>query len=118
MAAAQISITKMDAVRTAIKELGRDASPVSIQEFVKSKFGLDMTTAHVSTYRITIFRKKKCKKAVAGKAESAPAPAPVTTASASTSGPAVSLQDLEAVKELVGRVGEHDLKSLIGILGG
>jgi hypothetical protein len=52
MAAAKMpGISKMDAVRQAIKEFGRDASPTKIQEFVKTKFGLEMTTGHVSNYK-------------------------------------------------------------------
>jgi predicted flap endonuclease-1-like 5' DNA nuclease len=106
-------MSKMDAVRQAISELGKDASPIKIQEFVKSKFKMDMTTAHVSTYKTTVLREKG-KKPVAAPAS---APAPVKAAPAPAKGSAVSLSDLEAVKGLVGRVGEENLKSLIGILG-
>src|SRR5580693_100357 len=48
----------LDAVRQAISELGKDASPIKIQEFVKSKFKMDMTTAHVSNYKTTVVREK------------------------------------------------------------
>ena len=112
MAAEKMS--KMDAVRQAISVLGKDASPIKIQEFVKSKFKMDMTTAHVSNYKTTVLREKG-KKTVAAHAS---APAPVKPAPALAKGSAVSLSDLAAVKGLVGRVGEDDLKSLIGILGG
>ncbi len=56
MAAEKMS--KMDAVRKAISELGKDVSPIKIQEFVKTKFGLDMTPAHVSNYKTTVLREK------------------------------------------------------------
>jgi hypothetical protein len=110
MAAEKMS--KMDAVRTAISELGKDASPIKIQEYVKTKFKMDMTTAHVSNYKTTVLREKG-KKPVA-----APAATPVKTASASAKGSEVSLTDIETVKGLVGRLGEENLKSLVGILGG
>jgi hypothetical protein len=110
------SITKMDAVRQAISELGKDASPMKIQEFVKSKFKMDMTVGHVSNYKTTILRAKGRKPAAAKEAAAAPAPAKPAPAPAKGSG--VSLSDLAAVKGLVGRVGEENLKSLIGILGG
>jgi hypothetical protein len=119
MAAAKMpSISKMDAVRTAIKQLGKDAMPAKILEYVMAKFGLEMTSAVVYNYKSVILHAKKGKKPAAAKVESAPATAAVKAASASAKGSAVSLQDLAAVKGLVGRVGEDDLKSLIGILGG
>jgi hypothetical protein len=111
-------LSKMDAVRQAISVLGKDASPIKIQEFVRSKFKMDMTTAHVSNYKTTVLREKG-KKLVAAPA-SAPAktaPAPVKAATTSAKGSEVSLTDIEAVKGLVGRLGEKNLTSLIGILG-
>lgn len=123
----EVGISKMEAVRKALKELGKDAMPVKIQEFVKSKFGLDMTPAHVSNYKTTILRAKNENKTAPAKAapakteSNAPKAAPVKATPApakATSGAAVSLQDIEAVKGLVGRVGQANLKSLIGMLGG
>jgi hypothetical protein len=114
-------MSKMDAVRQAISVLGKDASPIKIQEFVKSKFKMDMTTAHVSNYKTTVLREKGKKPVAATASAPAPAktaPAPVKAATASARGSEVSLSDLEAVKGLVGRLGEKDLKSLVGILGG
>jgi actin-like ATPase involved in cell morphogenesis len=68
MAAAKMSISKMDAVRMAIKQLGKDAMPMKIQEYIKARFGLEITTAHVSNYKTEILRAKKGKKAAAAKA--------------------------------------------------
>jgi hypothetical protein len=115
----ETGITKIAAVKKALKELGKDAMPGKIQEYVKEKFGLEMSSSHVSNYK-THLRKRKSKKAkaVAG-AESAPATAApvVKAASASANGSSVTLSDIAAVKDLVGRVGEDKLKSLIGLLG-
>ena len=110
MAAEKMS--KMDAVRKAISELGKDASPVTIQDFVKTQFGLEMTTAHVSNYKTTVLREMKGKKPVAATETSI-----ATPVASVASGSAISLSDIETVKGLVGRVGEKDLKSLIGLLG-
>ena len=109
-------ISKVDAVRKALEELGKKAKPGAIQEYVKEKFGLEMSMSHVSNCK-TVLRKKRRKK---NAAEPAPdtAVAPVKTAPARASGAAVSLTDIAAVKDLVGRVGEENLKSLIGVLGG
>jgi hypothetical protein len=121
-AASKASISKIDAVRRAIKELGKkEAMPGAIQQFVKEKFGLEMSIAHVSNYKsLLLNKKKKGKKAeVAASVESTPATAvaPAKPAGAASNGSTVSLHDLEAVKDLVGRVGEDNLKSLIGLLG-
>jgi len=108
------TISKMGAVRAALKELGKDAMPVKIQEYVKKTYGMEMSTAHVSNYK-TYILKKKGKKAKRTKAtasdSSAPAPAKASK------GTAVSIQDVETVKELVGRVGEKNLKSLVDLVG-
>src|SRR4051812_22756774 len=45
------AVTKMEAVRRSLGELGPDAKPAEVQAHVKSRFGLDMTPAHVSTYK-------------------------------------------------------------------
>ena len=104
MAAAKTAgISKVAAVKKALRELGKDAMPAKIQEYLKATFSLEMPTGHISSYKSYILKMKKRKKA-----------AGVVPASANGS---VSLGDLAAVKELVGRVGEDKLKSLIGLLG-
>jgi hypothetical protein len=112
-------ISKIDAVRKAMEELGKKAMPGEIQEYVKEKFGLEMSMSHVSNCKSALRKKKRRKAAAAGEAESAPAPAaaPVKAASAPAGDESVSMGDIAAVKELVGRVGEDKLKSLIGLLG-
>jgi hypothetical protein len=120
-AAKDTGISKIDAVRKALKELGKDAMPVKIQGYLKEKFGLEMTTSYVSVYKSHLLRKKKRKKAVSKAAmpEGTPATSapPLKAASASANGSSVSLDDIAAVKGLVGRVGEDKLKSLIELLG-
>ena len=115
-AAKEAGISKMAAVRKALKELGKDAMPGKIQEYVKEKFGLVMTTAHVSNYKTVISRKKKSKKAPAS-SEGTSETAVVSVKTVSARSSRVSLGDIEAVRDLVGRVGEDDLKSLIKLLG-
>lgn len=118
------SLTKKDAVRKALAELGSDAKPVQIQGFVKERFGITMTTDHISTTKGEIHRKEAGK----GKAAAAkPAQAkPLEAVAAKETKPApraetprangISLTDIEAVKGLVGRVGPEGLKKLIDLL--
>jgi hypothetical protein len=118
MAAAKESgISKMDAVRKALKALGKDAMPLKLRDYIMDTFGLDMTTGHVSNYKTFILKRKKRKKAAAAKAESTLTTL-ATANSVPSKGSTLSLTDIEAVKNLVGRVGEDNLKGLIGILGG
>jgi hypothetical protein len=112
------SISKLDAVRQALKALGKDAMPVKIQEFVKTSFDVDMSTAHVSNYKTMILRggktgkkrKKRRKHAVAAEVVAKPIQAPAKAANG-----AVTLAEIAAVKGLVSRVGEDTLKSLIDV---
>jgi hypothetical protein len=119
------TISKMEAVRRALGSLGNDAMPVNIQNYVKSNFGLDMSTAHVSNYKTDILRKQSgkasktitkplAKKSAVKKVYKAPVSAATTTVLATNShASGIALSDIETVKGLVGRVGGHDLKSLI-----
>src|SRR3954453_21014814 len=49
-------ISKGEAVRRALAELGQDAKPAAIQPYVKDKFGLDMTPEHITTCKGTILK--------------------------------------------------------------
>ena len=84
----------------------------------KKTFGLDMTIGHISNCKSTLMRKKS-KKTTDVKVPAAPIPnngvAPAKAEVAS--GRQVSLQDVQTLKGLVGRVGGGDLKSLIDLLG-
>jgi hypothetical protein len=127
-------ISKMEAVRRAMAELGNDATPTPLQAHVKDKYGLDMTKEHVSVYKRDILRKlgvkpkqPAAKKAArqksaarkAGPKKAAPKPAvqpaAVSTSPARSSGKAggIPLEDILAVKELVGRLGARPLHTLI-----
>src|SRR6516165_9393939 len=59
-------MTKMEAVRRALDELGLTAPTAALQEFVKMRFGLDMTPGHVKSY------KGKIRKQAAAKGKPAP----------------------------------------------
>jgi len=49
-------VNKLQCVREAIAELGNDAQPKDIQDFLKRRFNLDMNTKFISTYKGTILR--------------------------------------------------------------
>src|SRR5438045_942493 len=110
------NITKVEAVRRALKALGKDATPSKLQPYIKQTFGIDMTPAHVTTCKGVVLRKKK-KPGPKPKVQpleplvrqSAPTPA-----KASRNG--ISLEDIQSVKGLIGRVGADQLKGLIDLM--
>jgi hypothetical protein len=125
-------MTKMDGVRKALAELGRDAPPLKIREYLKQRLGIEMTTDHISNYKSEI-RKAAARRKHAGHsnakqpsasktytssqatAQKASASSTATTSNGRSSG-GISLQDIQAAKELIGRVGAGQLRSLIDLL--
>jgi hypothetical protein len=111
------SITKQDAVRRALTALGKQAPAKDIQKHVKEAFGIEMTIDHIYNAKSNVLAKRK----KAAKKHAAPKPAPekpsVQAAPAvnkKTGG--ISIEDVEAAKALVGRVGAEQLHSLIDLL--
>ena len=65
--APQATITKHEAVRLALAELGKDAKVPAIQSFLKERFNIDITAGHAKTTRSKILREGKKKKKAAKK---------------------------------------------------
>ena len=121
-------ITKQEAVRRALKAMGRAATPSQMQPYIKENFGIDMSTDHISTSKSTVLHKKK-----GGKGAKKPA----AQGAAATEGEAkegvgrkvvvqhkpaaprggkeagIPLADILYVKRLVGRLGPEQLHTLI-----
>jgi hypothetical protein len=112
-------ITKVEAVRRALGHFGKGGKPAQMQGWIKEQLGIDMGTDHISTAKGEILRKKggKAKKSAATKAAPKPAvqPAAASTSAARSGGKAggIPLEDILAVKELVGRLGAKPLHTLI-----
>jgi hypothetical protein len=120
--AATSGLTKQGAVRRALSALGKTASAKDIQQHVKDTFGLDMTIDHIYTAKSNVLAKGKRKRRSLRAKQSVPSeptpanppmqPAPVPRQPAG----AISLEDIEAVKGLLGRVGVANLKALADLL--
>jgi hypothetical protein len=110
-------LNKMQCVREALAELGDDAQPKDIQDLLKRKFGLDMNTKFISTYKGTILR-EAAKKGVAVRQPSTnvSAPAPKATAKAAAMNGGISVEDIRAVKGLVEKIGAGAVKELADVL--
>src|SRR5262245_6613015 len=83
-------MSKMEAVRQALSAMGGDATPSQMQPFIKQKFGIDMSTDHISTYKGDIRRKAKAAKKAAPKAAAAAKPAATKSAAKPKAAPAAA----------------------------
>jgi len=107
-------ISKMGAVREALSALGKSAYPIKIQQYVKEKHNISMSTAHISNYKTYILRRRKKLKAAAKSAAQKPEGGHTIALNGKVS--KISINDIEAAKLLVGRVGAKSLKALIDLL--
>jgi hypothetical protein len=113
--------TKLEAVQRALAALGQDAKPLALKSHVKKQFGIDISAEVARNYKKLLARR------AAGKpAASTPAAQPTAdqatarsapTLPAAGSGGGISLSDIQAVKDLVGRVGADQLRALIDLFG-
>jgi hypothetical protein len=113
-------ISKQEAVRRALAELGTDAKPTAIRGFVKDRFGIEMGTDHISTAKGEILRKARAqgtpaqaRPAVQPSAQQAVPASPPAPAKAAAGQAAIPLADILAVKGLVVRLGPGPLRALI-----
>ena len=109
-------VNKMQRVREALAELGKDAQPKDIQSLLKRKFGLDMNTKFISTYKGSILR-EAAKKGMGARqpAATAPALAKASPKVADRNG-GISVEDIRAVKALVDKLGCVAVKELAEVL--
>jgi hypothetical protein len=86
------SMTKSEALRKAIGQLGKDSKPLQLQAHIKQQFGIEMSTDHISSSKTDIIRKMSsgAKPAAAKSAAPKPVPATPTTPTLSAPKPAVA----------------------------
>jgi hypothetical protein len=129
-------ISKMEAVRQAMGELGNAATRTEIQKFVEDRFGIEMNLDVVSSYKA--FVASQAKKTIAStpepkpvvqqpaaatkkapkkrkRSKAAPKPVAIVTTAPSVKATGIALNDIQTVKELVKRVGVNTLKGLIDL---
>jgi hypothetical protein len=120
-------VTKKEAVRRALAELGDDALVPKLHEHILERFGYDMTPGHISTTRGSLFkeagkgRRKKRKKPGPkpgskrkAKAEAAaPQPEKAPAAPAATGG---LVDYVITVQDLIEQLGADQLRKLIDVL--
>jgi hypothetical protein len=122
--AAPGGMSKREAVRQALAELGEGATPTQLRGHILGTFGIEMSTDHISTEKGILRRKQAAaaKPAVAQPSaarQAGPrkgAPKPQFVAAPPGDGRAIGLEDIETAKGLVERVGADSLKKLIDVL--
>lgn len=108
-AAGGAKTTKADMVRAALADLGAKAKPQAIHDHIKSKFGAEIPKSIISNYKFNLNKK-------GGAAPARRGPGRPRAAAAAT-GDTVRIDDLEAVRTLVARIGGDQVVRLVKVLG-
>jgi hypothetical protein len=124
-------MTKKDAVEKGLKTLGYSATPTHLQKHIREHYKIEMDLKHISTAKAKIMKAVGTSKPASMKTLAIKPPTHQATAARtvpSTVGPkkvtapqgretgGISLKDIEAVKDLVERVGATSLKKLIDVM--
>jgi hypothetical protein len=101
----------MEGARRALGELGKDATTAEIQGFLKDRFGIEMSTKMVSSYKSALLRKDRARQQGARKPkEAAPPPRPAPARGE------VSLEDIRTLKEIADRLGARQFRERVDLL--
>jgi class 3 adenylate cyclase len=104
-------LNKAACMRQALAKLGYDAKPKQIQGYLWKKFGLEMDTKMISTYKGTA--KKTAAQSGLMQVSAVQAAEP---ARAKPSTGALGIADVRAVKELADHLGADKVRALLDIL--
>ena len=102
---------KAEAIRRALAKLGNKAMPTEVQEFIKTNFGVEMTTKVISVYKSKLVKKKgkpgRKPKEAGAVGEAAPQRAMHE---------AISFKDMRTVKEISDRLGHARMRELVALV--
>ena len=110
------AISKLEAVRRSLAELGNDAKPLALQGHLKKTFGIDMEPSYISKYKSLVLSSARKLRGSEPKPALPAAPAPTPAPKASETGGGISLDDIRAVKELTARLGADRVCELVGLV--
>ena len=94
--------SRMGMVREAMGELGAGAKPLAIQGHIKTKHGVELPTQIISNYKFQIRKQGGAKVRTRGRR-------------GATGGP-LQIEDFEAVRTLVNRLGADQVKRLVDVV--
>jgi hypothetical protein len=104
------AMSKMDAVRDALRKEGDDTKPMEIKTYIKKNFNITMDPSVISSYKTSILskeRKKGVRKALGR---------PPMAAGRLSNSHHLSIEDIRAVKDLADRIGMDRLRQLADVL--
>jgi hypothetical protein len=104
-------ISKAEAVRRAIGDLGRDAKPLELQAHIRVKYGIEMSAGHVKVEKGKFLRKQRESAAARGTAQGAAAGGGKPARAASRRTRAGGMTKAEVVRRALGDLG-RDAKPL------
>ena len=107
-------VTQADMIREALAGLGADAKPKAIQAFVKERHGKELSRIIISNYKSSM--KKGKLGGLTGGGTGRRVGRPRKAAGAAAGGGSVRLDDLEAVRGLVSRLGAANVRRLVDVL--
>jgi len=96
-------ISAMEAVRRTVKKLGYDVKTQKAKEHILKEFGQDLTNNKISAYKSTIRRDAGLTRTRGANSNEA------------RGSSALQVEDIQAVKELVGRLGANKVRELIAV---
>ena len=99
-------ISKMEGVRRALGDLGSDAKPLKIKDYL-DKHGIEMSASMISNYKSHLSRKAAGSSRITRKA------AGRLTGGVSTE---ITLEEVRAVKQLADRIGADKVRRLAEVL--
>jgi hypothetical protein len=102
----------MEMVRTALQELGPDAKPTAIQEFIKAKYEKEISKIIISNYKSTMNKKQ----GGGGKKRGRPPGSGGGKPALTVGGKGIHIDDLTTVRGLVGRLGANQVRQLVDVL--
>jgi hypothetical protein len=109
-------MSKMEAVRQALRELGPDAPIAKILPFIKERFNVVMSPEMAYNYKSTAKKQMRGGKRRGRKPGRKPAAAAANGRRTAAAGAAISLDDIQAVKTLVDRIGADKVRSIAAVL--
>ena len=108
-------VNKLEAVRQVISKHGQDTMPAEIVKLVKEEHGADMTLQTASTYKSTALKQLGLKGKRKGQKRRKPG-RKRTVAAPRTNGTGISIEDIQAVKQLCARMGAEKVGELAQVL--
>ena len=97
-------VSQMDMVRSALGELGADAKPQAVHEYIKTKFGKELPKTIISNYKSNLKKRGELGGGGASRVRRG-------------GGGSVDIADLETVRGLVNRIGADQVVRLVEVLG-